>query len=202
MRKSVIFSEPQIKALQASTLSAFVLPIKPQPDENGVTCMPIPPLDWEQIYKAQWEPWHYDTEEGERITTLSPYQVGQRIFVKEKWKAENMKNHDNYEVGFRYNSDNMYISNEHARPYFINSVNNGYCSPVHMPESAARFHLEITSVKAMRCKSASVLDVLGLFDNSTKPNTDWANYIKEKYGTDFWTSNSWLWYNEFKLIQK
>lgn len=171
MPKSVIFNEPQIKSLQAGTLSAFVIK-----NPNGMTAKHC------------------------------PYQVGQRIFVKEKFC-----------FGCEVEADTMKASN--GKPLYFDTANihewyhenDENCTvakfkpATHLLEKDARFHLEITSVKAVRCQDMEEhnfnkigFDLPDKLKHVDKVVYKW--YFIYKYGEDFWTSNSWLWYNEFKLV--
>ncbi len=76
-----------VKELLAGRKTMTRRSMKVQPNENGVSFMPNAPLDWESIYKEEWKPWKFDTEEGETVCLHCPYgEVRDLLWARETFQ--------------------------------------------------------------------------------------------------------------------
>lgn len=142
------------------------------------------------------------TERGGHI--LSPYQVGDILYVRETWCNVNKPGH---EPEYYYFADTLdsgcedYIASEWKwRP------------SIHMPKKAARIFLRVTNVKANRltemtekdakAEGARVatnmsgimyrLDFIKIWESTLKPS-DFDRYK--------WDANPWVWVIEFEVAE-
>ena len=146
--KGKIFNAQEVQAIIAGTKTMFREVIKPQPNSN------INPV------KLDYLCWQWATKESRREC---PYQVGQKIFVKERFFEEihpdslrkNGKIHYDascdYEV-IKVDGDGFQIFYKDGTPA------SPWKSPVHMEQEHSRLTLEITDVKVERLASISEED--------------------------------------------
>ena len=155
MKNSVIFNTEQVSALQNGTLGAFVCKIKMQPiidSESGFV--------FEGNHKKQYKnDIHHEDWRVRLCADFAPYQVGQKVYVREKW-AEMYDTCDHPELpdnpqerwgmGYYYGTDkverkdNMLFVNGEWIMCFVKEG-----SPANMPKEAARHWLEITGVECV-----------------------------------------------------
>ena len=139
MRNSYLANSAEALNLHNGSQTAIVVAMKVQPNEDGVTYMPNPPvLDWEQIYKTKWKPYLLTTEEGEDLAINPPYKLGHEVYVREKM----------YELGryytTSYNESGEYETRWHSKGGFIPACNgktiyqSRIVSAATMPKLAAR----------------------------------------------------------------
>lgn len=200
--------------------------VKPQPNEHGVDFMPhAPALDWEQHYGQVWEPWHWETEEGESISKpWSPYgQSGDRLYVREMWQWEgDTKWSDAQPIGsFWYKADEGRVWEQGP---------SRWKPSIHMPKSAARIFLEVTEVRVERLQDISEEDAIaeGILFNDSPIGRFYKSYTADARGyghpdhdypgvssavksyetlwqsingPDSWDNNPWVWVITFKRIE-
>ena len=148
--KGKIFNAQEVQAIIAGTKTMFREVIKPQPNSN------INPVKLDYLCRT----WQWATKESRREC---PYQVGQKIFVKERFFEEihpdslrkNGKIHYDascdYEV-IKVDGDGFQIFYKDGTPA------SPWKSPVHMEQEHSRLTLEITDVKVERLGEISEED--------------------------------------------
>lgn len=83
----ILFSTEMVKAILEDRKTQTRRIMKPQPNDNGASYMANAPLDWEQVYKEEWKPWKFETDEGESFSKFCPYgEPGDVLWVRENWK--------------------------------------------------------------------------------------------------------------------
>lgn len=183
MRTTYTATTTEAKNLHSGKQTAIVTMVKPQPDENGVTFMPHAPcLDWEQIYKEEWKPFLWDTEEGESIAQHAPYAKGTRIIVREAWQT--------WALGWIHRST------------YGDNLPNGikWRSPVTMPCEAARTWLTVgDTVCVMVHKVLQDLPEWLEGNNAIEKGQAWYRFITAKFGQQFWNDNGWVFITNVKL---
>lgn len=138
--RPILFSTPMVQAILAGTKCVTRRIVKPQPDENGISFMPNPPLDWESIYKEEWKPYLFDDDLGERHAIHCPYgEIGDVLWVRETWR----RNTDQYLYRADFNETKGLMPSGTWKP------------TIHMPYEAARIWLEVKSVRVERIKDIS-----------------------------------------------
>lgn len=160
----ILFSTQMVQAIMAGRKTMTRRIVKPQPNENGISFMKNPPLDWEQIYKEEWKPWKLETEEGESISLKCPYgQPGDILWVRETF-AYTQFAFDKSLIGigeYGIQGSEIYKSDEE------NSDWDGKWKPsIFMPKDACRTWLEITNVRPERLQDISEEDAIseGIYD--------------------------------------
>jgi len=222
MRKQIpiLFSTPMVQAILAGRKTQTRRVIKPQPDENGVSYMKNPPLNWEIIYKESWKPYKWDTDEGESIAKECPFgDPGDLLWVRETMDQD-------FENGVTYIADN---SSWDSPPDYCYRSGNCKVPPIHMPKAAARIWLEVTNVRAERLQDISEEDAKAegverwteermrskpthykVYCDLYSPN-DPAMYSSDAvhsfetlwhliHGLESWEANPWVWVVEFKVL--
>ena len=151
---------------------------------------------------GEWR-WELQTEvDDSKSFIIKPkYKVGEKVHLKEPYSII-----ADYEKGLitKYKFD--------YPPTFSHKWSN----KLFMPESAARFFIEITAVRAERLQDISEEDCLKegieLYNNydgtygghsaPTAPKEAYAALINSIYGKGTWEKNPFVWVYEFRLIQR
>lgn len=160
-----------------------------------------------------------------------PYEIGNRLWVKEAWRDRFGTAYANYGTGNAYPIDDIsevdYKSGGNG--YFIGGCIfrddelsakweewSKWKSPLFMPRWASRITLEITDIRVERVNDISEEDAIaeGIFPKYERvPNqcTELSNNVVEEYA-DLWDSlnakrgfpfknGPWVWVIEFKVVQ-
>ena len=122
------------------------------------------------------------------IWQACPYQVGDRLWVRETWKKK-LDRYADVKGAFVYKA-NYDRTFEDAK----------WKPSIHMPRWASRITLEITEVRVERLNQISADDVTkeGV-DNLVTFMLLW-DRLNKKRGYE-WKSNCWVWVITFKLCQ-
>lgn len=192
----ILFSTHMVHALLAGRKTQTRRIVKPHPDENGATYMPVAPaLDWEEYYKMEWKPWQWDTENGESIMKHCPYgSKGDLLWVRETFTVfepehcEGMRNRHCYKASFH----------ESAEEWRKECISDGYSynwkPSIFMPKYAARIWLEVLDVRIERLHEISEKDAKaeGVADGNDFKSL-WQKINRN------WGDNPWVWVVEFKV---
>ncbi|NNV55892.1 hypothetical protein [Limnovirga soli] len=204
--------------------------VKPQPNEDGISFMKNPPLDWEQINKQEWKPWKLETEEGESISLKCPYgQPGHILWVRETFYAYGSWAIDKFGAKFSDKTlsfgDYKYADNPPVKVELKRgSLLGWYKRPsLFMPKAACRTWLEITNIKVERLQDISEDDAIAEGVIEYQDGT-FKNYFKKKglreqdgvecllakgsfqslwhsiNGQENWDKNPWVWVISFKEV--
>ena len=169
--------------------------IKPQPGDNG----------FQATKKAI-----YDAHHPAFIKDRSPYQVGQKMWVRETWKPFDsiMYKHSGKPAGCHYKADD---------PPFPGMYDKFRWRPsIFMPRWASRITLEVTDIRVERLNEISEEDCIkegsqipcaelpkscqqATMTERTQFSRIWDSINKKKYP---WLSNPWVWVISFKRIEK
>jgi len=208
-----IATATEAAALRDGSKTVIVVPVKPQPVfDNGVG-------KWLKNANIQ--------EVGEQDVVIdymikhAPYSVGQKIGIREAWRPENMKNHDNYEIGVRYRSDNRWKHVPDDKFYWIwanSKVADQWRSPATMPRSAIRQWPICEAVECVRVRDMTEQHVNGVLrrdsngfkifipawgDEHTTDHTEaLKQHIIAKYGQSAWDNNIYVWLVTVKNQEK
>jgi len=90
------------------------------------------------------------------IPVKSPYQVGDKVYVKETWRYSA---HENGDLCPCYRADNMCQCGRRSKVP-VNSLAIKWKSPLHLKEVDARIILEITDIKVERVQDISGEDAI------------------------------------------
>lgn len=135
--------------------------------------------------------------ESEAIPNKSPYQVGETIFVKEKFKRRM--------EGIYYAEDEIHFRKEYLR-------HSPYQSPVHMKQEHSRLTLRIRSVKVGRLQDISEEDAFKSGEIRTDEWTGTADDLDHVLAFKHWwnsthkkpeekfEANPWVYAYEYKVI--
>ena len=198
--KGIIFTADSIRAIQAGRKTQTRRVIKPQP-RDGVRASVFVKSGVEDLHGHEVKP---------------RYQGGRIFYVKETWaKVSDWTTVDEsvgLPDGIIYKSD--WQGEEHPK----------WRSPMYMPQSAARYFIEITAVDVQQLQSMKWKDieaegikyvkVAGLTNYDTQDDYDYAcdnatidefikawDNINAKRGHP-WADNPWVEVVEFKVISK
>ncbi|HCU25582.1 MAG TPA: hypothetical protein DF383_11255 [Deltaproteobacteria bacterium] len=150
--------------------------------------------------------WHDLTQE--KLLKYSPWQVGDRLWVKEEWAYwggdEYIYQADIEAVMYRSSWDS-----DLRRPIWCIDGEpvgdrKGWRPSIHMPKWAARTWLEITEVRVQRVQEISEGDIIAegcpseylLGINWFRP------FWNSLYGPDAWDRNDWAWALTFKVLEE
>lgn len=217
----ILFSTAMVQAILEGRKTQTRRIIRPQPDENGVEYFEnAPSLDWESVYKEQWKPWIWDTEDGERVGKFCPYgQPGDVLWVRETISYFKQGGGTIQREKTKYKADERWNGNNLIK----------WTPSIHMPKAAARIWLEVVSVKVQRLQDITEQDAVAegivplamssmqlaqtgqLYYDYTKPkqlfneglqpfwsfNSLWCSIN----GGESWEANPWVWVVEFKRIE-
>lgn len=208
----ILFSTPMVEAILEGRKTMTRRTLKKQPNENGVSFMKNPPLDWEQVYKEQWKPWKIETEEGESISLNCPYgQIGDVLWVRETWQPNSTP------TGwpFHYKAKN---------DTFNQPENEKWKPSIFMPKAACRIFLEITDVRVERLQDITEHDAVAegvekvgniflwtyknyllkssRYDRQYSALESFQTLWQSINGKDSWEANPFVWVVEFKRIEK
>lgn len=205
----ILFSTPMVQAILEGRKTMNRRVVKPQPNENGMSFMKNPPLDWERIYREEWKPWKLEKEDGETIALHCPYgQPGDVLWVRETYCISSCRK--------RYKANGEWSKEEIAA-----GENNRWKPSIHMPKAACRIWLHVKAVRVERLQDISEQDAIAegvqisfqnerytLYKNYLNP--DKCNYgfqvasnsfktlWKSINGDESWKANPWVWVVEFE----
>jgi len=195
--RPILFSAPMVRALldgtKTQTRRAVALPRKRQ----GFVMLNT---------GAGWWPYQSDDGESELCNDgmehpySCPYgQHGDRLWVREAWKAHTTFDHlpprDIPESHVWYMADDGYKAESRHRPGMF------------MPRWASRILLEVAAVRVERLQDISRGDAMAEgcpFPNMAEgrdPRQWYADLWEQINGAGSWAANPWVWVVEFKRVQ-
>ena len=203
--KPIIMSAESVRAILDGRKTQTRRVIKPQPE---------PFLDTKT--KMVWSYHHravYGTyaEMAEFMRLHSPYTVGQRLWVREKWRPVYMTPRPRTEeLSVVQYADGSFNRDDWGGC----KVGETWRSPIFMPRAFSRITLEVTGNRGERLWDITYDDILaegwhcGLYDPIVA-RTVGANDARKWYATLWdrlnpqypWDSNPWVWVVEFRRIQ-
>ena len=143
------------------------------------------------------------------VKKLSPYQPGDKLYVRETWAHLGYADHTTYGVNdfYVYKANNRYELEQMEACGF-----EGWHPSIHMPKEAARIWLEATNVRVERLQEITEEDAKA---EGMKPVTNnsgtmhrykfrkiWDSTVKKQdlhlYG---WDASPWVWVIEFKRLE-
>lgn len=212
--KSMIMGAENVRAILDGRKTRHSFPIKPQPPE-GVTW-----VGWMLDSTARENTKHIGSAcwtEGIHYFYAKPrYKVGEIVYVKETAYFETFHQQSDAEIK-RDGYDPsigvwVYKADEPDYP----TVPGSWASPLYMPESASRIHLEITGIKAQRVQDITEEEAIneGMYGKYqgldykygskregvlSQYRSLW-NSLNAKRGYP-WESNPWVWVVSFKVVQ-
>ncbi len=196
--KGICFKELLFHKVIEGTKTQTRRIINSQPDERGLSTTNI-----------MFENYH-----GKGF--LPKYKVGEVVYLKEPYLYE----YDREEKGYKYYYK---FSTADILELKVIGVDIKWKNKLFMPESAARYFIEITAVRAERLQDISEEDCIKegidsffnpLFSETRykdylNPNSEWrspqssyASLINKINGKDTWEKNPWVWVYDFELINK
>ena len=203
--RPIIFDAESVKAILAGKKTQTRRVINPQPEEtypgadiwllagSAVTDEYVNPVIGSDTLISHY--WH---------NVESPYGGGEyadgtfdRLWVRESWGSS----HTQYQPGLHC----WYYADGDSLPFETGPAWRKR-SPIHMPRWASRITLQVMEVRVERLQSISDADIeaemaWSALDDSAPANfSDRWDAINAKRGWP-WSSNSWVWVIEFKLVQ-
>lgn len=127
----------------------------------------------------------------ELLLSECPYQVGQKIFVKESFREHAFCKHH-------------YKADDEERKWGIGSITKNFLPAKHMKQEHSRLTLEITDIKVERLKEIDIKDVYkeGLPNHRIGQTFMWFeehwNSTHKKPEEKF-EANPWVWVVDFKI---
>ena len=154
-------------------------------------------------------------DEYDELIFINPkYEVGEKVYLKEPYilYQEEYQESKASQSGIQY----AYKFGNHLSIEEITGKSDSkWKNKLFMPESAARYFIEITAVRAEKLQDISEEDCLKegieLYNNydgtygghsaPTAPKEAYAALINSIYGKSTWEKNPFVWVYEFRLIQ-
>jgi len=189
--RPIIMSSDSVRAILENRKSQTRRVMKPQPIVKNSQFRKD--ILW-YAYKGEF----HDVTPGDSLYGNLPYQIGDRLWVREAWKEINApcaykEDLSGYKKRIVYRADDAdYIE---------------WQSPMFMPRWASRLTLEITNVRCERVQDITCDGVIaegyGRGINYIQAEIAFANAwdklnAKRGYG---WDTNPWVWVIEFKKIE-
>lgn len=207
--RPILFSGPMVRAILAGTKTQTRRAVKPQPPQETIGI---------SIYHHPDHRPHFWANDGASLLEWSqpcPYGArGDRLYVRETWQHENSP-HGPYQADAQvfYRAD--YLDDLHG-PDGEKSPAGKYRTwrpSIHMPRSASRILLEVSSVHVERLQDISEADARAEGAPSSHPSIDrisreygyedfprswYAQLWDQINGAGAWASNPWVWVVEFR----
>ena len=154
-------------------------------------------------------------DEYDELIFINPkYEVGEKVYLKEPYilYQEEYQESKTSQSGIQY----AYKFGNHLSIEEITGKSDSkWKNKLFMPESAARYFIEITAVRAEKLQDISEEDYMKegieLYNNydgtygghsaPTAPKEAYAALINSIYGKGTWEKNPFVWVYEFRLIQ-
>jgi hypothetical protein len=180
--KGVILTTDQVRGILAGTVTAFRVPLKPQPPEcMYLECHSDGPKDFGAYFFAGWNCSISDS----RFVAL-PFRSGDILYVREAWRDRWGMAYANYGTGDAYPIDDVreidYMAGGNG--FFRRSCSlcpdeptvkwnewSKWCSPATMPRDAARLFLRVTDVTVERVQEITEEDAKREGVNGEKSST-------------------------------
>ena len=191
--KGICFTEPLFHKVVKGEKTQTRRIINPQPDERGLRTTNI-----------MFENYH-----GKGF--IPKYNVGEVVYLKEPYIYEYGREEKWYKYYYKFSTADILELK-------VIGVDIKWKNKLFMPESAARYFIEITAVRAERLQDISDEDCMkegicpkldGLsFVNEVNniayptPKRAYAALIDEINGKGTWEKNPWVWVYDFELINK
>lgn len=210
--RPIPFSAPMVRAILSDTKTQTrrVVKVEPPPGAQRV----IRPFADERLQWAATDP--HDMEQDQLVlgdAPRCPYgQPGDRLWVREAWKAHTTFDHlpprDIPESHVWYMADDGY------------KAESRYRQGMFMPRWASRITLEVSGVRVERLQDISEADALaegvtplpggdmwtagGLYDgplHAARPQWAYRRLWEQINGPESWAANPWVWVVEFKRLE-
>ena len=190
-KRPIVFSIPMVRAILEGKKTQFRLPIKPQPNGDGLVRLSI-------TQDGQWL-W-YDTNDHEY---KCPYgHPGDYLWVRESVRitSANRDGTPLCEPPVWYLADGE-CPNIDCYPYFY--------SAVQMPSWARRITVKIINIRAEWLQNISWEEALseGVFVSNLGPGSSPIREFRYLWDSTYssrglgWDTNPWVWVIEFKIIE-
>ena len=206
--KPIIMSAESVRAILDGRKTQTRRVVKPQPRDPRIGFHFSLDGIW-LLERRGYENYAARSEDGMSITC--PYTVGQRLWVREKWRPVYMTPRPRTEeLSVVQYADGSFNRDDWGGC----KVGETWRSPVTMPRWASRITLEVTGVRTERVQDITYDDILaeGWNSRTSEPITDgtagedarawyialWDS-INARRGYP-WISNPWVWVVEFKRI--
>jgi hypothetical protein len=226
--RPILFSTPMVKAILEGRKTVTRRVIK---DESVIdTLNMIAEKGAIQIIYRDW--CEDDPEEGDGVHPPEwvcydeerdwVYPMGQGygnegdvLWVRETWKAENIKSHDEFESGIRFTADNTWVKTDSPMVRKFWEKHGEKTQPsIFLPKDAARIKLLIKSISVERLHDITLSDVLkeglevrqfSLYgadeEGRNKVGRIHFGLLWESInGKESWDSNPWVWRIEFEKL--
>ena len=215
--RPILFSAPMVRALLDGSKTQTRRVVKPKAAED---------LEWfggkdgadddrktneilcQRSVEDGLQIWNFDYPEEGSVVIVFPYgQPGDRLWVREAWKAhttfDNLPPRDIPQTHVWYMADKGYKAESRHRQGMF------------MPRWASRITLEITSVRVERLQDISAADAQaeGIVPDGDggwhladtrhymgDPISSYASLWEYINGPDSWEANPWVWVIEFKVV--
>lgn len=153
--RSYIPTVSEIEAILAGRKTRFSVPIKPQPDDNGLWNHTKFPMSLESTLEGWWG----TVEETGEDREFSGFWPGMLVYCREKWFPAAI-NADYVLIGYGDpdNVQTLEIQVEDEGPYWRSLERERLLSPATMPKEAARIILRVVGVKVERVQDISEED--------------------------------------------
>jgi hypothetical protein len=161
-RRPIIFSAPMVLALLAGrktqTRRLLKVPglVASEPDDR---MEPGERWDYTSIGQREedgvWRAWMTEYPEEGSVTVYPPARVGDRLWVRETWRAWERKKDGLDHVLYRADDQRRPIPNTREAGDFVVGKFERWQSPRFMPRWASRIELEVSAVRAQRLQAIS-----------------------------------------------
>lgn len=184
--RPILFSGPMVRAILDGRKTMTRRIVKPQPGDHH-------------------------SDEGYGAMHRCPFEVGMRLWVREKWRPYSGVHKRIIEF-----PDGGFIPVESAPEVWSSPktrVPNGWCPSIHMPRWASRITLEIVSIRVERLDTISEADAAAEGVSLELESTPWGvlptpfwwafrNLWQSINGPGSWNDNPWVWVIEFKRVRE
>ncbi len=204
--RPILFKGAMVRAILDGTKTQTRRIVNPQPDENGISCMPNAPLDWSDDVHGEWNPWKGETPNGDAWRGRVVCWPGDRLWVRETWQDWCPI----WQGAWCGCGSKEMAQSTHRPAYAATPDERGHPAKwrpsIFMPRWASRITLEVVSVRVERLNDCSRGDAMAEgcpFPNMADgPNPrKWYSELWESInGPGSWAANPWVWVVEFRKI--
>jgi hypothetical protein len=186
--RPILMSGPMVKAILNGRKSQARRIVKPQPDEDGLSCQ----ADCE-LYPGRAGLWFDTSDRAYRC----PYgATGTTLWVRETWRV-----HGFCDYGVQYRAD-LFTRNDQRAAAYGTKHEDRWRPSIHMPRWASRLTLEVTGVRVERLQKISDADshAEGCETPATAARSHFRNLWESINGPGSWDANPCVWVVEFRRV--
>ena len=155
----ILFNSEMVRAILDGRKTQTRRPIKPQPPKGNYNCATVLDTtgDRKKVGKHFWH--NLDAIEHCDVYFSLPYQVGDRLYVRETFAIDGYKGNKFPRSGVFYKADENKMNFDAGQNWKISDYKIKWTPNIHMPKECARIWLEVTGVRVERVQDISNKDI-------------------------------------------